>query len=100
MKRKLAFWKYEVSERIVRFQHRHWWPTTINDLKRERADWIRWCHDAEGKLAKQKDTGNMLEMAWVILANATDWDRSERSEWITAAQKWRDDYFRFLKEQE
>jgi len=42
---------------------------------------------------------NQLEMAWGVIANAGrgDWDK-ESTEWQEAAKRWRDDYFKTLKE--
>jgi len=33
-----------------------------------------------------------IEMAWGVIANATDWDRDDRVEWRAAAERWRDEY--------
>lgn len=42
----------------------------------------------------------LLEMAWVIMANAADWlqEGKQYDEWVEAAEKWRNDYFATLKE--
>jgi len=39
-----------------------------------------------------------LEAAWVVIANATDWDLGIRETWVRAANKWRDEYHRLLSE--
>ncbi len=39
---------------------------------------------------------DMLELAWGIIANATDWDRDDRAEWRAAAERWRDRYHEML----
>jgi hypothetical protein len=50
---------------------------------------------SQTKLSKAEE---LLEMAWVIIANANDgnWDRAATS-WVKAAEKWRDDYHNILK---
>ncbi len=35
---------------------------------------------------------DLLEIAWGIIANATDWDLDDRAEWRVAAERWRDRY--------
>ncbi len=46
---------------------------------------------------------NALETAWGVIANASDWDHSAKSEkaaseWIAAAERWRDSYHVFLNQ--
>jgi len=43
-----------------------------------------------------RQTDDMLEMAWGVIANATDWDRDDRAEWRAAAERWRDRYHEHL----
>jgi hypothetical protein len=38
---------------------------------------------------------DLLETAWVIIANASDWN-NPNSEWREAAERWRDAYFASL----
>ncbi len=38
----------------------------------------------------------LLEMAWVVIANASDWTDETRSEWREAAERWRDAYHKTL----
>ena len=35
---------------------KHWWPDVIRQLDRERADWKRWCGDAEKRCIELVDT--------------------------------------------
>ncbi len=51
-------------------------------------------------LSASNTTGNLLEWAWSIIANAGDgnWDLNEKKVWRVAASKWRDEYHRQLKE--
>lgn len=49
------------------------------------------------------DPEHMLEMAWGIIANASDWRMSEEGfsksdEWVEAAERWRDNYHEWLQE--
>ncbi len=44
-----------------------------------------------------------METAWGVIANASDWDHSAKSnkaakEWVTAAERWRDRYHELLTE--
>ena len=39
---------------------------------------------------------DLLEMAWVVIANASDWDDSPQGSWRAAAERWRDAYFATL----
>ena len=41
---------------------------------------------------------DLLEMAWVVIANANDWisEDKQHAEWREAAERWRDDYFASL----
>ncbi len=44
----------ETTLRLRTWWRRHWWPTRIRQLDQERADWKRWCHDAESKLEEEQ----------------------------------------------
>ena len=33
-----------------------------------------------------------IELAWVVIANATDWNREDCVDWRVAAERWRDRY--------
>ena len=89
MKIHARFWVKETPPRLRSWWRRHWWPARIRQLDRERSDWKRWCISGE---TTAEDYHNQLEMAWGVIANATDWDRDDRSEWRTAAERWRDKY--------
>ncbi len=82
----LRFWREEEPLRLRSWWRRHWWPARIRQIDRERADWKRWCETAEHN--------DLLEMAWVVIANASDWNTEDKdeSEWLVAARRWRDDY--------
>lgn len=45
----------------------------------------------------EQEIKDMLEMAWVVIANASEgnWDK-QTDEWTEAATKWRDYYFRYF----
>ena len=55
-------------------------------------------------MAKKQDIetpgDDQLEMAWVIIANASDWiqEGKHQAEWRKAAKRWRDAYFASLQE--
>ncbi len=42
---------------------------------------------------------DQLEMAWVVIANASDWmlKGKQHTEWVEAAERWRDAYFASLQ---
>ena len=40
------------------------------------------------------DAADLLETAWVVIANASDW--GERDDWQEAAERWRDQYHLWL----
>ena len=56
-----------------------------------------------GMVTNDKKILDLLEMAWVIIANSPDWNVLEKEgdspcgkrakTWVKAAEKWRDDYF-------
>ena len=53
---------------------------------------------AEGRLVDREAIGHeaageLAEQAWVVIANASDWDEENRREWREAAERWRDAYF-------
>ena len=51
---------------------------------------------------KPNPKDDLLERAWAIMANATDWGRDDYEGsplWILAAEKWRDEYFNLLDEE-
>ena len=41
---------------------------------------------------------DLLETAWVVIANASDWilEGKHQTEWVKEARRWRDDYFATL----
>lgn len=39
---------------------------------------------------------DLLEAAWGLIANASDWMDDSRTEWTDAAKKWRDAYHETL----
>ena len=41
---------------------------------------------------------DLLEMAWIVIANASDWisEGKQQAEWREAAERWRDAYFASL----
>lgn len=41
---------------------------------------------------------DLIEAAWGIIANASDWNIKGREEWIEAAKEWREAYHETLKE--
>lgn len=43
----LRFWKEELPIRLRGWWHRHWPYAVIRQRDRERADWKRWCYEAE-----------------------------------------------------
>ena len=47
---------------------------------------------------KKIDKLDLLETAWNIIANSNEgnWDK-ETDEWKKAAERWRDEYFKFIK---
>lgn len=42
---------------------------------------------------------DLLEIAWCVIANASDWDNPDRTEWRKAAERWRDKYHQTLNKQ-
>ena len=42
---------------------------------------------------------DQMEMAWVVIANASDWiqEGKQQAEWRKAAERWRDAYFASLQ---
>ena len=51
-------------------------------------------NDTEDDMPKEKD--DLLEQAWVLIANGNNgWDGTNL-EWDQAAQRWRERYFAFL----
>ena len=64
---------------------------------------LRGLHETWGGLmAETQDIetpgDDQLEMAWVVIANASDWDLGGKqpAEWREAAERWRDAYFALL----
>ncbi len=57
----------------------------------------------EETMAEPQDTethgDELLEMAWVIIANAGggNWE-TQSDEWVTAAERWRDEFHATLKD--
>ncbi len=51
---------------------------------------------SEQKHDEAIDNDDLTEMAWGIIANASDWDDETRQEWVDAAVRWRDAYFTTL----
>lgn len=63
---------------------------------------IRWPLPKKRKREKKKMNANeLLELAWGIIANAGggNWEK-ETAEWQDAAVRWRDNYFKYLREEE
>lgn len=84
-------WRNEIPARIRGWSRRHWWPSRIKMLERERDDWMRWLHNSETEVGR---TNDITEMAWVVIANASDWNRpDEHEEWIAAAIRWRESIY-------
>jgi hypothetical protein len=49
-------------------------------------------------LVKNQDVDDMLELAWGLIANVSggDWEK-QNTDWVGAAERWRDSYFSMLK---
>jgi len=64
----------------------------------ERDSWKRWCVQAESRERRQ---GELLEVAWGVIANAGggDWG-VEGAKWREAATRWRDDWHALLDAEE
>lgn len=46
-------------------------------------------------LREPQPVEDLIEMAWIIISNSTDWNINE--EWTKAAIKWRDDYHAWIE---
>lgn len=71
---------------------------------REYESKIRWGIDEAVRIERERaskrvdirETSDMLEAAWGVIANAMDWDDGTRAEWRGAAERWRDRYHAWL----
>ena len=69
--------------------------TCRNGVSHERHGGCVYCVIAQQR-AEIERLEDGMEMAWVVIANASGWDRMPRGEWIGAAEKWRDEWHRLL----
>lgn len=51
-------------------------------------------------MSKTNELEDHLELAWGIIANAYggNWDLAENKEWKPAAERWRDNYNKIIRE--
>ncbi len=92
----LRFWREEIPLRVRSWRRRHWWPAVIRQRTEERDAWRRWCEAAEAQQHGWNYPDDLIEAAWGIIANASDWNTEGRGEWRGAAERWREGFHDLL----